>query len=112
MIKCCIFDLDGTLLDTLSTITYYVNKTLQSAGFAPVTEEECKYFAGDGPKNLIKRALLSKGCEDDKVAAELLSRYRKNYDEAPEYLTAPFLGIEDFLSELSWSGILIGVVSN
>ena len=112
MIKCCIFDLDGTLLDTLSTITYYVNKTLQEAGFEPITEDECRYFAGDGPKKLMKRSLMSKGCEDEGIAAELLLKYRSNYDKEPEYLTAPFPGICDFLSELKSRGILIAVVSN
>ena len=112
MIKCCIFDLDGTLLDTLSTITHYVNKTLQKAGFEAITEDECRYYAGDGPKKLIKRSLLSKGCEDEGVAAELLLKYRKNYDEEPEYLTAPFDGICELLEELKARGILVGVVSN
>ena len=44
MAKCVIFDLDGTVLDTISTITYYVNKTLEGEGLSPVREEDCKYF--------------------------------------------------------------------
>ena len=48
MIKCCIFDLDGTILDTITTITYYVNETLEKHGVLPITVDECKYFAGNG----------------------------------------------------------------
>ena len=47
MIKCCIFDLDGTVLDTIATITHFVNVTLQKHGFSEITEEECKVFVGD-----------------------------------------------------------------
>ena len=112
MIKCVVFDLDGTLLDTISTITYYVNRTLQSFGFEPITEDECKYFAGDGPENLIRRSLHSKGCDDEALLLTVLSRYKANYAEAPLYLTEPFSGIVDMLKSLSSRGVKVAVVSN
>lgn len=112
MIKACIFDLDGTLLDTLSTITYYVNKTLQSRGFDAITTDECRYFAGDGPKNLISRALASKGCVDETFANAVLAEYRANYDSDPRYLTKPFDGVISMLDALIADGIKIGVISN
>ena len=52
MIKCFIFDRDGTLLDTIGTITYYVNKVIIDEGLSPITEEECKYFAGNGAETV------------------------------------------------------------
>ena len=55
------FDLDGTLLNTIRSITYYLNNTLRNEGIAPITEDECKIFIGDGAKKLVRRALLSKG---------------------------------------------------
>ena len=64
MIKCCIFDLDGTLLDTLKTITHYVNLTMEAEGFSPISLDECRRFVGNGPRNLIERALKSKGYTD------------------------------------------------
>ena len=45
-IKACIFDLDGTLLNTLSTITYYVNSALAREGASPITEEKCSELVG------------------------------------------------------------------
>ena len=65
MIKCCIFDLDGTLLNTLTTITYYVNLTTAKHGIEPITEEECKRFVGNGALNLMRRTLESKGIVDE-----------------------------------------------
>lgn len=112
MIKCCIFDLDGTLLDTLKTITYYVNKTLEDEGLAPITPEECRYFAGSGPRKLIERTLFSKGINDPERVSDILKKYRSNYDSAPLYLTAPFDGITEMLDALIKNGILLGVVSN
>ena len=53
MIKCAIFDLDGTLLDTITTITYYANLVLNKEGIREISEEECKYFVGNGAKKLI-----------------------------------------------------------
>ena len=50
MIKCCIFDLDGTILNTITTITYFVNKTLQKFGYETITEDQCKYFVGNGAR--------------------------------------------------------------
>ena len=63
MIKLCIFDLDGTILDTITTITYYVHETLKKYGMKPITNERCAEFVGQGAKNLIKRALIENGEE-------------------------------------------------
>ena len=55
--KVCIFDLDGTLLDTVNTIAYYCNYTLRHFGFPENPPEKYKYFAGEGALNLLHRAL-------------------------------------------------------
>lgn len=57
MIKYCIFDLDGTLLNTIKTINYYVNCVLEDECLGSISEEECKRFVGDGARILIERAL-------------------------------------------------------
>lgn len=62
-IKALIVDLDGTILNTIATITYFVNKTFQKYGISPITEQECKIFIGNGARKLILRALTSKGVE-------------------------------------------------
>ena len=112
MIKCCIFDLDGTILDTISTIAYYVNKTLQKFGYGEITEEECKSFVGNGARSLIARALAHLGISDGEVAERVLSTYDKEYKSAPYHLTARYFGMSELLSELRARGIKLAVVSN
>ena len=50
MIKFAIFDLDGTLCDTLEAIRYYVNVTIEKYGAKPISREECRVFVGNGAK--------------------------------------------------------------
>ena len=112
MIKCCIFDLDGTVLDTIGTITYYVNEVFRRHGIMPVTEGECNYFAGNGAGMLIERALHSKGIFSEEVRDKILPEYKAAYDKAPVYLTRVFPGIAELLSALREKGIKIAVLSN
>ena len=112
MAKCVIFDLDGTILDTITTITYYVNKTLTAEGIEPVDEESCKYFAGNGARALIERALKYRDITDEAEISRILDIYKKNYDAEPLYLTKPFPGIKELLSRLRRAGYKLAVVSN
>ena len=112
MIKAVIFDLDGTVLDTIITITHFVNKTLQKYGISSITESECKMFIGDGARKLIERSLASKGIFDEKALGKILPEYNSAYDENPFYLTEKYEGVESLLFELKSSGIKLGVISN
>ena len=112
MIKCCIFDLDGTLLYTLGTITHYVNLTLGRYGIEGISEEECRLFIGDGARNLILRSLRSKGIEDTELAERILKDYNEAYNKDTSYLTRPYDGIPEMLKALGERGIRLGVLSN
>lgn len=112
MIKYCIFDLDGTLLDTLDTITYYMNKTLEAHGIKPLTRDECQSFVGKGARNLMTRALESRGITDKDTVESILSEYVADYDSDPYYLTKPYEGIEALIYELRAAGMTLGVLSN
>ncbi len=112
MIKCCIFDLDGTLLNTIKTITYYVNKTFSEEGLSHITEEECKLFVGDGPRNLIERALASKNYKEEGGVSRILEKYKQNYSADNLYLTEPYSGLREALSVLRERGIICAVLSN
>ena len=110
-INTCIFDLDGTLLNTITTITYYVNKTMRHYGLRELTLSECKSFVGNGAVKLMRRAIDAVGgCEAD--FDEILSTYISYYDEDPYYLTAPYPGIEELLDALKRDGIRLAVLSN
>lgn len=111
-IKCAVFDLDGTLLNTIKTINYYLNTALRSFGLGEINEEDCMSFVGDGAVMLVRRALnkLDEGNEEtfDRVYKE----YNRLYDADPYYLTEPYEGVTELLRELRDSGFAIGVLSN
>ena len=76
-----VFDLDGTLLNTLEALTYTTNLTLKEFGYGPVGEEQVKQFVGDGYRMQVKRALQY--CGDEKLThyEEALSVYMKLFAE-------------------------------
>lgn len=112
MIKCAVFDLDGTLLDTITTITYYVNLALAREELGEISEEECKIFVGNGVKKLIRRAMESKGKTDEELFSRLFEYYSEKYDAEPLYLTKPYDGIVELISALGEKGIRLAVLSN
>lgn len=112
MIKYCIFDLDGTLLDTLDTITHYVNKTLRAEGIPEVTRDDCRRFVGDGARHLIERSMRAGGVEDSGRVKPVLEKYKRTYDEDPNHLTRVYPGISEALLRLRECGVRLAVLSN
>ncbi|MBO5008535.1 MAG: HAD family hydrolase [Clostridia bacterium] len=112
MIKACLFDLDGTLLDTLTTISYYANLALAKYGIEPIDKERYKYLVGDGAKILIERMLKERDCFSAELYEKVYGFYNESYDANPTYLTEPYPGITDMLCELKKRGITAGVISN
>ena len=113
MIKCCIFDLDGTILDTIKSIAYFVNYAHEHFSVPKITVDECKYFAGNGARTLINRSTSSRGVTDPNFVKEIYEYYVSAYDNVdPYYLTEPFAGMHEVLCELKNMGIKLAVVSN
>ena len=112
MIKCAIFDLDGTLLNTLTTITHYVNLVISRYGIREISEEECKYFVGNGAKTLIDRTAASRGINNKELISRILEEYNREYNNNTLYLTKPYEGICELLSSLKDKGIKLAVLSN
>ncbi len=110
-IKACIFDLDGTLLNTLTTITYYVNDVLKKEGAKTISEQTCRTLIGKGARNLLMRALLEVGHTVSDFES-FFHAYDDTYNAAPDYLTEPYDGIVDLLSSLKQKGMRIAVLSN
>lgn len=112
MIKLCIFDLDGTVLDTVHTIAYYGNYALSKHGIEPIEDKEYNYFAGNGAVNLIKRALNFRNCLTDETFEKVFADYNTAYNANTSYLTAPFDGIRETLDKIKTLGIKMAILSN
>ena len=111
MYQACIFDLDGTLLDTIDAIAYTTNLTLASKGLGPIEREKFKVLVGDGAGKLIERAILE--CNADlSLYDELLLEYQKNFAKYSTYQVVPYDGIPELLASLKEAGIRIAVLSN
>ena len=111
-IKCAVFDLDGTLLNTIKTIHFYLNLSLRENGLSEIDEQSCMSFVGDGAVKLVERALSHIGINDEDVFRKVFADYNKAYDADPYYLTEPYPEIINLVSLLASQGIKIAVLSN
>lgn len=105
-----IFDLDGTLLNTLEDLCDAVNHVLEKFGYPLLTLEETKYTVGGGIHNLVNRTLPEGTTQEEKEA--FLAEYRPYYASHSMIKTAPFPGIREMLAALHEAGIRCAVVSN
>lgn len=110
--KCCIFDLDGTLINSIKAMTYSVNLTLKENNLGSIDDDNCKVFVGDGYKKLIERALIYCGDKELKYYDESLVLYQKYFKEHCLHGVKAYDGIKDMLSELKKRNIKIAVLSN
>ncbi|MBR3942173.1 MAG: HAD family hydrolase [Clostridia bacterium] len=112
MKKIFIFDLDGTILDTIHTIAYYVNDALSHFGFPENETKKYNYFAGNGATNLIHRALAAHGLDTEDNFNKVYPYYMEQYNKNTLYKTAHFKGLPETLKALKEKGIALAVVSN
>lgn len=105
-----LYDLDGTLLDTLADLTDAVNAVFGSMGFPAVTKDEARAALGNGARRLIAK-LMPEGSNNPRYE-ETVSTFRAYYREHCTVLTKPYPGIEKMLARLSKRGALQGIVSN
>ena len=107
MIKTVIFDLDGTLLNTLLDLKESTNYALRQFGYPERTLEEIRYFVGNGVRKLIERA-VPENCEN---VEECLDVFKKHYEKNMYNNTVSYNYIETMLKTLKSEGIKLGVVS-
>ncbi len=104
-----LFDLDGTLLNTLEDLTDSVNATLSQFHCPPRTLEEVRSFVGNGAERLIRLALPGKS--DDPAVSQVLAAYQEYYAAHSQIKTCPYEGILEALEEIGKTHP-IAIVSN
>lgn len=112
MIKACIFDIDGTLLNTLENLCNCISEAMEYFGYERLTTDVTKVFVGDGYQKFVERSLLH--CGDTKLEhyEEACKMYQGIFREKCLQGIFPYDGIREALETLKEHGILLGVLSN
>lgn len=108
--KLVLFDLDGTLLDSLEDLYETVNETLEHFGFQTISPFQAREYVGNGMKKLVERSLPDNAGES--VLSECLDHFVKRYSENMKNHTKPFDGVLKMLEKLKKDGIKTAVISN
>ena len=108
--KLVIFDLDGTVLETLVDLANAVNHALKLHGFPTHSVEEVRAMVGNGVANLIRRAVPASTGDD--TCAAVLADFKAYYRDHVNVFTKPYPGIPELLKSLKEAGVKVGVNSN
>lgn len=111
MYKACIFDLDGTLADTVESIANVANQILERFSLPAQPAEDYRYYAGDGGDVLMERCMRAAG-GDFTHLEEGRRLYREIFIKDPLYKVTVFDGMEDTIRELKIRGVKLAVLSN
>ena len=111
MIKLVIFDLDGTLLNTISDLAGSTNYALKQCGFPEHETDAYNYFVGNGINKLFERALPESECTPENIG-RMRGFFLEHYTQNNTCLTVPYPGISELLRELQHKGIALAVASN
>ena len=112
MKKAVIFDLDGTLTNTLKSLWKSTNMALATAGLPPHEIDSYKYFAGNGAKELIRKSLIADGDTELVHFDSVMEAYNRIFEEYCMYEVKPYDGIPELLKALKEKGLHLAVNSN
>lgn len=112
MIRGAIFDLDGTLLNTVSALQRSMNLTLKEFGLPEIGEREVKKYVGNGSLNYAIRSLRRFGKDDPALTEAVYRRYLEIFDQNSTFGVCPYDGMPEALEVLRERGICLAVLSN
>ena len=108
-----VFDLDGTLVDSIGDIVGAANRLLAEEGRAPLSHDAGRAMVGEGVASLVERAFAATGpMPAPEMLAGLVERYRAIYERHPLDETAVFPGVAETLKALADGGAILGVCTN
>lgn len=110
-LKAFVFDLDGTLIDSLADIAESINRMLDARGYPRCDTEVFKQMVGDGMEKLVERA-LPEAAREPALIHTCVEEYRAHYDQLWNAQTRPYAGIEETLAALQERGMKLAVISN
>ena len=110
--KVCVFDLDGTLVNTIADIAYAANHTLEELGYPPCEEDSYRYKVGNGMRLICQRALPEEVRDDETVLEEMIRRYDAYYSAHCCDRSRAYPGIPELIRGLHEAGIRCAVISN
>jgi phosphoglycolate phosphatase len=111
MTKLVIFDLDGTLINTIDDLAHGANHALASCGFPTHEVSSYPFFVGNGVGRLLERVLPPES-RTPQIVTRVRTIFEEYYDQHLHDFTAPYPGIPELLDELASRGIKLAVASN
>lgn len=109
--KAVLFDLDGTLLNTLKDLADSINKVLSRMNVPVHPTAAYKYFVGDGIEKLASR-VLPKNCQQEETIRQCIEEIKREYGAHWQDTTMPYDGIMDMLNNLKGKGLRLVILSN
>jgi len=113
--KVCIFDLDGTLANTLNSIAFFANDALEKCGYNTIEVQKYRYLVGNGADLLMHRMLdlvCGEGCYTEDEIKKLRKIYNHLYESNPTYIVTNYSGVHETIDALKQKGIKTAVLSN
>ena len=111
MIKCIVFDLDGTLIDTLKDLGVTTNEILIEYGYSSIEIDKYRYFVGDGIRKLIERAILEVN-GDINLLDEIYNKFTSNYKNKCLRFASLYDGVFELVNTLKEKGYLLYINTN
>jgi phosphoglycolate phosphatase len=112
MKQAVLFDLDGTLLDTLEDLADSVNAVLASLGYPSHPVDAYRYFVGDGVETLMRRTLPPEAAADEALLERAMDLQRAEYRTRWHVKTRPYPGVPELLAELERRNVRMAILSN